>query len=66
MFDWSMRVIALFSKRVSIIEDGPDGVWIAGLPPQIRLITVGQEYVSVGARVEPVLVDDTISQVVTR
>ena len=53
-------------QTVSIIEDGPDGVWIAGLPPQIRLITVGQEYVSVGARVEPVLVDDTISQVVTR
>ena len=53
-------------RTVSIIEDGPDGVWIAGLPPQIRLITVGQEYVSVGARVEPVLVDDTISQVVIR
>ena len=53
-------------RTVSIIEDGPDGVWITGLPPQIRLITVGQEYVSVGARVEPVLVDDTVSQVVIR
>jgi multidrug efflux system membrane fusion protein len=36
---------------VSIIEDGPDGTWVSGLPPVTRIITVGQEFVFEGQRV---------------
>lgn len=39
---------------VKIISDGPDGMWIAGLPDPVMVITVGQEFVSDGERVEPV------------
>ena len=39
---------------VSIIADTPDGVWLAGLPTKVTLITVGQEFVRAGQRVEPV------------
>jgi len=38
---------------VEIVEDGPQGLWITGLPRTVSLITVGQEYVSVGEQVEP-------------
>ena len=41
-------------NAVEIIEDGPDGLWITGLPTTVSLITVGQEYVSVGQVVEPI------------
>lgn len=39
---------------VTIIDHGPEGVWIAGLPPLATVITVGQEFVVAGQRVEPV------------
>ncbi len=39
---------------VQIISDGPDGMWISGLPDPVTVITVGQEFVSDGERVEPV------------
>jgi len=39
---------------VKIISDGPDGMWIAGVPDPVTVITVGQEFVSDGERVEPV------------
>ena len=38
-------------RTVSIIEDGPDGTWVSGLPPVTRIITVGQEFVFEGQRV---------------
>lgn len=41
-------------ETVRIIEDGPAGVWITGLPDTTNLITVGQEFVSAGEVVEPV------------
>ena len=41
-------------QPVEIIADEPDGVWLGGLPRTIRLITVGQEFVLDGERVEPV------------
>jgi len=41
-------------RPVEIIADEPDGVWLGGLPDSIRLITVGQEFVLDGERVEPV------------
>ncbi|KJS39460.1 MAG: hypothetical protein VR70_07960 [Rhodospirillaceae bacterium BRH_c57] len=39
---------------VQVVRDAADGMWIAGLPPQVRLITVGQEFVTEGQTVEPV------------
>lgn len=43
---------------LDIIEDGPQGVWITGLPDSTRLITVGQEFVTEGEIVEPVYSGD--------
>ena len=39
---------------VQVISDGPDGMWIAGLPLTTDIVTVGQEFVSNGERVKPV------------
>lgn len=41
-------------RPVSILEDAATGMWVVGLPPEVRLITVGQEYVVQGETVEPV------------
>lgn len=43
---------------VDLIADSPEGVWLAGLPPKVRLITVGQEYVRPGELVDPVPQDE--------
>ena len=40
-------------KPVTLLKDTPDYLWITGLPPSIRLITVGQEFVSEGQQVQP-------------
>lgn len=37
---------------IQILGDGARGVWVAGLPEQVTLITVGQEYVAVGHSVD--------------
>jgi membrane fusion protein, multidrug efflux system len=39
---------------VHVISDGPDGMWVAGLPPRVSVITVGQEFVSDGEKVKAV------------
>ncbi len=39
---------------ITILDDGKSGVWVSGLPKSARLITVGQDYVREGQRVEPV------------
>ena len=39
---------------VQIVSDGPDGVWLTGLPERVRFITVGQDFVLTGQTVEPV------------
>lgn len=39
---------------VRIIGDGPDGVWLTGLPDRVTLITVGQDFVTDGQRVRPI------------
>jgi multidrug efflux system membrane fusion protein len=36
---------------VTLLGDDLNGVWVLGLPKQVRLITVGQEYVSDGQQV---------------
>lgn len=41
-------------RPVRIIADDREGVWIAGLPDQVTVITVGQEYVRAGQTVRPV------------
>lgn len=37
---------------VTLLDDTPDGAWIAGLPETVRVITVGQEFVIDGQKVE--------------
>jgi multidrug efflux system membrane fusion protein len=39
---------------VTVISDGPQGMWVAGLPDRVTVITVGQEFVSDGERVKTV------------
>lgn len=39
---------------VQILEQDGGGVWLGGLPEEVRLITVGQEYVAAGQQVRPV------------
>ena len=39
---------------VTLVGDSPDGVWIAGLPGEAIVITVGHEYVKDGDPVTPV------------
>lgn len=58
--DKSNRVVF---HPLGIIEDGPAGVWVTGLPDSTRLITVGQEFVAAGEIVEPVYPSDTGAQV---
>ena len=41
-------------RPVEIIEDTPDGIWLAGLPSPVTVITVGQDFVVDGQEVEPV------------
>ena len=41
-------------KPVSILGDDRDGIWVGGLPDQVEIITVGQDYVLHGQKVEPV------------
>jgi multidrug efflux system membrane fusion protein len=42
-------------KPVQIVSDGPDGMWVTGVPDGTTVITVGQEFVSEGSRVKPVM-----------
>ena len=39
---------------VTIVATGADGVWLAGLPATVTFITVGQDFVTAGQKVEPV------------
>jgi multidrug efflux system membrane fusion protein len=39
---------------IDIVEDSTAGMWVSGLPERATLITVGQEFVAVGGRVEAV------------
>lgn len=41
-------------QPVEILADETRGVWIGGLPDQVRVIVVGQEFVIEGERVNPV------------
>ncbi|MEY3016974.1 MAG: hypothetical protein RL336_109 [Pseudomonadota bacterium] len=37
---------------VDVIDNSPEGVWVTGLPEETTLITIGQEYVSEGQKVQ--------------
>lgn len=39
---------------VEMVSDTEDGIWLTGLPDEVRIITVGQEFVAVGQKVDPV------------
>lgn len=39
---------------VSIVQADPQGVWVTGLPGEVRVITVGQGFAQPGERVRPV------------
>jgi len=38
--------------KVSIVDDTPEGIWLTGLPNEVHLIVVGQEFVRSGQKVE--------------
>ena len=38
---------------VDIVADTPDGVWLAGLPERVDVVTVGHEFVRAGQIVRP-------------
>ncbi len=42
---------------IQLLKDTPDYLWVGGLPPQIRIITVGQEFVINGQKVKPIMED---------
>ncbi len=39
---------------VEIIRSEVDGIWVSGLPDQVRLVTFGQGFIASGERVVPV------------
>lgn len=53
-------------NAVEIVEDGPSGLWVTGLPATVNLITVGQEYVTAGEQVEPVYIGSASRQLAAR
>lgn len=53
-------------KPVEILEDGVQGMWVTGLPEDVRLITVGQEYVALGDVVDPVFSEVIQDQIASR
>lgn len=44
-------------RQLNIISHTPDTMWVTGLEPDARVITVGQDYVTPGQTVEPVAAD---------
>ena len=38
--------------EIDVVREDPDGLWVSGLPAEVTLITVGQEFVSPGQRVK--------------
>lgn len=43
---------------VHILSDGPAGMWVSGLPDHVTVITVGQEFVKNGEKVDAVITKD--------
>lgn len=49
-------------QPVTLLGDEREGVWVAGLPQEARVIVVGQDYVEPGQQVEVTMVEDGILQ----
>jgi len=47
---------------VTLLDDTPEGAWVSGLPDQVTVIIVGQEFVVDGQKVEPVSADTPASK----
>ena len=48
---------------VDILAQGKDGFWVLGPEPGMRVITLGQEYVVAGERIEPTLDDELVAAI---
>lgn len=46
--------------EVSTSSASADSVWLVGLSPTVEIITVGQEFVTVGQKVDPVMIDSSL------
>ena len=44
---------------INLLSDADDGVWVTGLPNRASVITVGQELVTAGERVDPIFSGQT-------
>ena len=44
---------------VKILDDGPSGTWVSGLPDSSLIVVVGQDLVEEGQEVNPVQVTST-------
>lgn len=42
---------------VTILEEGPEGTWIGGLPDEVDLVTIGQDFLAENEEVVPVYED---------
>ncbi len=47
---------------VTVVAEDEDGVWVSGLPNTSNIITVGQELVISGERVDPVFINKTLAK----
>jgi multidrug efflux system membrane fusion protein len=60
--DLGLRVVAednlVAFYPVTLLRDTPDGALVTGLPDQVDIIIVGQEFVSNGGQVVPVSIND--------
>ena len=47
---------------VDVIAQEQDGIWVTGLPGKVTLVTIGQDYVRDGEKVEPVVETAEVTQ----
>ena len=56
-----VKIVDAYSRirfvPITILDEGPDGTWIGGLPREVDLVTVGQDFVGENELVEPVFID---------
>lgn len=45
--------------EVRIIDDSPDGIWVAGIPDGVRLLSAGQDFLKEGVKVNPRLAEES-------
>ena len=63
---YGVRVVNNYDRvefySVTIVAEDGDGVWVSGLPNTSNIITVGQELVISGERVDPVFINETLAK----